>query len=590
MPALSFRSKLLLAMLLTVVGVTGALLYVAEKTFQQDRSAQLEKIFQQQNEAFAERQNLLMASIRESCKLLTKSARLQQALSEAGDEPERLYEITRPELETRNLLQLGPDDTNALHARFFVFLDAQGQVIPPPSDFGLGRAIAKQQRLAEQLGWLGQAMAKHEATVGFITPEREDGTVQLQQAVVTRIVESASDELLGALALAFPAPHASATQQAELKSGILVNDQLFSTSIPPDARRELVSLLAETTRQPHQIREDILFPIANEPHLLFYQLLNPDPQVPRAYLVALISIQEALQRQKELRHKIVLFGALGLVAAVIISRLLSHGLTVPIEALVKGTAEIQRGNFAVKVPVRSRDEIGRLTSSFNEMAEGLALKEKYRSVLNMVADKQVAQELMQGNVALGGELRDVSVLFCDIRGFTALTQGMDPAEVIRMLNEHFTPLTRVAYEHNGVVDKFVGDLIMAVFGAPKSYGNDTRNAAQCALDMIAQRSKLNETSRYKIQIGIGVASGPAVAGCMGSTDRLNYTVLGERVNLASRLCGKAGRMEVVIDQATRDRLGAVARVENLPALELKGFTGTIAAYKLLELHPSPELV
>jgi class 3 adenylate cyclase len=192
---------------------------------------------------------------------------------------------------------------------------------------------------------------------------------------------------------------------------------------------------------------------------------------------------------------------------------------------------------------------------------------------------------MSGRVALGGELREVSVLFCDIRGFTPLTQNMDPAEVIRLLNEHMTALSRVVYEHEGVVDQFVGDLIMAVFGAPVRHERDAYDAARCALRMIEERQKLNETSLYRINIGIGVATGGAVAVCMGSNDRNNYTVLGERVNLASRLCGKAGKMEVLIDETTRARLGARAEAETLPGIELKGFSGTITAFWRPNIRP-----
>jgi class 3 adenylate cyclase len=157
---------------------------------------------------------------------------------------------------------------------------------------------------------------------------------------------------------------------------------------------------------------------------------------------------------------------------------------------------------------------------------------------------------------------------------------MDPAEVIKMLNEHMTALTKVVYEHNGVVDKFVGDLVMAIFGAPKSYGNDAYNATRCAVRMIEERMKLNETSEHKILVGIGIATGEAVAGCMGSADRLNYTVLGARVNLASRLCSQAGKMEVVIDGATREKVGSPLETEKLPDLMLKGFSQPVKAYKV----------
>ena len=209
------------------------------------------------------------------------------------------------------------------------------------------------------------------------------------------------------------------------------------------------------------------------------------------YQVGFHSLQKLFRELAELRRKILGVGGLVLVVAFAVDLALAHGLTATIRELVAGTAQIQRGNFQVKVPVRSRDEIGGLASSFNEMAEGLALKEKYRSVLDKVTDKEVARQLMSGGVALGGEMREISVLFCDIRGFTALTQNMDPAEVIRMLNEHFTPLTRVVYEHNGVVDKFVGDLIMAVFGAPKGYGARAPRRLSAGDDPRAARTERN---------------------------------------------------------------------------------------------------
>jgi class 3 adenylate cyclase len=157
---------------------------------------------------------------------------------------------------------------------------------------------------------------------------------------------------------------------------------------------------------------------------------------------------------------------------------------------------------------------------------------------------------------------------------------MPPQEVIEMLNEHMTVLTRVVKEYNGVLDKFVGDLLMAIFGAPVSHETDTLNAACCALALVHERERLNATSRHQLKIGIAIATGKVVAGCMGSFDRLNYTVLGERVNLASRLCSRAGPGQIVIDQTTRDRLGGEIVAEPLPALNLKGFSENVAAYEL----------
>lgn len=589
MPALSFRVKLLLAMLLVVIGVTGATLYVSQDRFQKEYREFFKQYFKSQNKAFSDNQRQILKSIKQTCNTLVASRRLQLALEEATeDETERLYQVAKSELLTRQVIESDNTDNSAIQATFFLFLDANGKVLLPPDSFERMKGLTSQRRFIEQLKSAGRAIPDMEQPlVGFITPEAEDGGLQLQQVIFTRVIDTPTGEIRGALALGFSMPDLGKEEEGlyKFKAGILFENRLYSQSIPEKERAGLDKLIANQTRVSTQPPDDLMELIGGEPHRIYYQELNPDRHFPKAYLVALFSVQKVIEAQRDLRGRIIFFGGLGLVGAIIMSYLLSQGLSGPIQELVKGTGEIQRGNFSVKVPVRSRDEIGRLAGSFNEMAEGLALKEKYRSVLNMVADKEVAQELMAGTVALGGETREISVLFCDIRGFTALTQGMDPAEVIRMLNEHFTPLTRVVYVRQGVVDKFMGDSIMAVFGAPKSYGNDIYNAARCALDMIRERESLNETSKYKIKIGIGVASGPAVAGCMGSSDRLNYTVLGERVNLASRLCGKAGRMEVVVDQTTYQRLNGLVLAEPVPELELKGFSGRVPAYKLLDLRP-----
>jgi class 3 adenylate cyclase len=349
-----------------------------------------------------------------------------------------------------------------------------------------------------------------------------------------------------------------------------------------DAARLSSAIREERLKSPTP-RADFVAELGGVPYRVFYRAPEAGSPLAMAYQVCLYSLADAYRDRRDLRLGIAAFAVLGLLGALGLSLILSHGLSVPIREVVAGTREIRRGNFDVAVPVRSGDEIGQLAESFNEMAVGLALKEKYRNVLNVVSDESIAERLLGGKLVLGGELREVSVLFCDIRGFTALTMNMPPEEVIELLNEHMTALTRVVKAHGGVVDKFVGDLIMAVFGAPVRHADDALAAARCALRMVEERATLNRTSRHAIRMGIGIATGEAVAGCMGSIDRLNYTVLGERVNLASRLCGKAGPMQVVIDRTTRDRIAGQSEVAELAPLELKGFEGPVPAYQLISV-------
>lgn len=575
----SFKLKMLLAMMAVVVGVTTATSVVSERSFQASYRESFIERFHERNLAFSREQQIIVENFKEASERLAALARIQHAL---GAAPEVLYERVDEDLELQRLSP-APGQSNDLRTTFFAFLDAEGQLIDPPPGARPGlEPFASQMLLRTQIVAAAKALEKLDDSIAcLVTPKTESGQAALQQAVFAKVIETSSDEIVGTFVAGFPLPqlvHPNETNR--FKAGILFQGQLFSSSIPADQCQRLAEKVSPFIGQPAATNLWVEDEIGGKPHLLFHVALEQPLGLPPATLVALFSLEEALSKQAALRRNTILFGAAGLAAALILSGFLAHGLSVPIRELAAGTAEVQKGNFDVRVTVRSRDEIGRLAASFNEMAEGLALKEKYRSVLNMVADKNVAQELMQGTVVLGGETRIASVLFCDIRGFTSLTQNMDPGEVIRMLNEHFTPLTRVVYEHGGVVDKFVGDLIMAVFGAPRSYGNDALNAVNTAMAMIRERTFLNERSQYQIAVGIGVASGPVVAGCMGSSDRLNYTVLGERVNLASRLCGKAGRMEVIIDETTREIAGPTFPAEPLPDLELKGFSGKVRAYKI----------
>lgn len=261
--------------------------------------------------------------------------------------------------------------------------------------------------------------------------------------------------------------------------------------------------------------------------------------------------------------------SLGIIAAWFFARNLSG----PINKLTEGTRKIHAGNLDLVLAVTSDDELGKLTSSFNEMALELKQKERYRELLGKVSDESVAQAMIEGTLAptLGGELKEVTVLFCDIRGFTRLTENMRPESVIELLNQHMTVLAEVVREHGGVVDKFVGDEIMAVFGGLKCGGNKAENAARSAFQMLEKRSQLNRKTGADIQIGIGIVTGEVVAGCMGSEDRLNYTVLGANVNLGAHLCANASPGEILINESTLRELDALnPTTKECSKLNLKG--------------------
>ena len=578
---LSFRLKLLGAMMLVVAGSAAMTLLTLQRRVEAGYERLLQKQFDQAVSAFTAFQDARLESIKRRCRELGQSVRLRAALQAAADEGavDILYENARDEL--RDILE---------EASLFRFLGPDGGILPPPGSAPVA-AVGK-------LGDVWQGLQRSTQQAGFLVLPTAAGP-ELLEMIASKIVHPLTDDTLGALILAFPVPELTPRERVAHPSdrdaipalrgdtmlmGFFLDGRLFArpeldSHVEPSVVEE--RLRRATADAP--AHGDFQLTFGTEPYRFFYRAPDPVSTLPPAYQVSMYSLAEERRDQQQLRRAVLGFAALGLAGAFGLATFLSHGLAVPIRELVAATTAVAQGNLSVQVPVRSADEIGLLAHAFNDMTVGLAQKERYRNLLNLVADEAVAEQLLSGtSVALGGERREVAVLFCDIRGFTELTRPMPPEEVIDMLNEHMTALTRVIKAHGGVVDKFIGDCVMAVFGAPLRGGDDAVAAAKCALRMIAERERANRTSRHVLRVGIGLATGPVVAGCMGSADRLNYTVLGERVNLASRLCAQAGPMEIVIDTNTRARLPESAVTEALAPLQLKGFEAGVRAFRLVE--------
>ncbi|HMO65321.1 MAG TPA: adenylate/guanylate cyclase domain-containing protein [Verrucomicrobiota bacterium] len=570
-----FRLKLVTAMMTVVLAATGAALAVAQARLREAYRRVAEAQFRAEFDEFTRGQAARLALLEErSLNLVGRNVRLRAALEER--DAELLQAVAADEL--RALRTAGDGPERAVFVRFF---DAAGQPLALPDEPATDHAAAGGRLVAAVLGG-GPAQR-----VGlFALPA--PGGAELYEAVATRVGTDDDALVFGALLVAFPAALPETGPAGPLRFGIAVSGRFLARPgvFSAEETRLLSALPAETANSRGNL--DRVLELAGRPHRAFAEALRggADPLAP-PWQVGVYDLTDSLRQQARLRRQFLGLGAAALAGALGLSLVLAHGLSVPIRELVAGTREVRGGRFDTQVLVRSRDELGQLAGAFNEMTAGLALKERYRTILNTVADEQVARQLLEGGLALGGEVRRVSVLFCDIRGFTAHTENMAPAEVIELLNEHMTALTAVVKRRGGVVDKFVGDLLMALFGAPVTRPDDALEAARCALGILAERRRLNATSRHALEVGIGLATGDVVAGCMGSADRLNYTVLGERVNLASRLCGIAAPGQVVMDETTRAALGDRAEVRVCEPVKLKGFTAPVPAFQLLTLRGEP---
>ncbi|WP_437591721.1 adenylate/guanylate cyclase domain-containing protein [Sorangium sp. So ce1000] len=240
-----------------------------------------------------------------------------------------------------------------------------------------------------------------------------------------------------------------------------------------------------------------------------------------------------------------------------------------------------------------RDEIGELTASLGRMAQDLeqgeadiAREAKLRGDLGRFMDRAVVDAIVRGEhpLALGGKRAAVSVLFADVVGFTPLAESRDPERMVALLNELFSMLTEIVFRHGGTVDKFIGDCVMAVWGAPIAQEDHARRALAAAEDMMRFLETANEEwrERYDIEIrlGVGVNSGEAIVGNIGSDKRMEYTVIGDVVNVASRLEAIAAPNQVLVSAATRDLAGDAFPLRALGERNLTGRKTTTAVFAL----------
>jgi class 3 adenylate cyclase len=267
----------------------------------------------------------------------------------------------------------------------------------------------------------------------------------------------------------------------------------------------------------------------------------------------------------------------------------SKSLTANLKKLFEATEKIVDGKFDVKLDVKSSDEIGALAQAFNSMSVGLKEREKIKDAFDKFHSKEVAKKLLSGEIKLGGEKKQATVFFSDIRGFTAMSEKMTPDQVVTLLNEYFTAMVKIVYQNKGIVDKYIGDAILAVWGVPESSGNDAYNAVKASLQMRDHLRKWNEQrvkkGLFEMKIGIGLHTGEVLSGNIGAYERkLEYTVIGDTVNQASRIEGacKAVSSDLLISDATWAVVSAKG-IECGPPIELKakGKTHALVVHQVI---------
>ena len=253
----------------------------------------------------------------------------------------------------------------------------------------------------------------------------------------------------------------------------------------------------------------------------------------------------------------------------------------PIGDLKRAIELVERGRLDIAVPVTSGDEIGDLAHAFNRMVAGLEERERIRDAFGTFVDREVAAHILDNPEALAGEEVEVTVLFCDVRGFTRFAENAPAPEVVQTLNDLFAIAVPIVAGHGGQVDKFVGDGLMAVFGAPRRLSDHADRALTSARQIAAA---VEERFGDRLRIGIGLNSGHVVAGSIGASGRLEYSVIGDAVNVAARVESATRETgdTVLLTERTRELLADGAGLERRREVTLKGRSAPVVVYAPVE--------
>ena len=292
--------------------------------------------------------------------------------------------------------------------------------------------------------------------------------------------------------------------------------------------------------------------------------------------ICLQSRDRAIAPYRSIQVGLLVLGLLTAVLGVSASAFLARSITAPVNKLVKGTREVAAGNFDFHLEVSSRDEIGDLAESFNVMIQGLRERAHMQKFVS-----QSTVEMIQSRdhrKVSAGERKQLTIFFSDIRGFTAMSERRPPEEVVELLNHCLSLQASKVKKFSGDIDKYVGDAVVALFD-----GEDMAlNAIRCAVEIHKALAQQNaeHPDRQAIELGIGIVTGEAILGSIGSEDRLDFTAIGSNVNLCSRLCSLAGPREILMAEATYQIVRDLIAAERLDPLNVKGFSEAVPVYRM----------
>lgn len=310
-------------------------------------------------------------------------------------------------------------------------------------------------------------------------------------------------------------------------------------------------------------------------------------------IVSTVEADKAFEEVYNIQRRNLIFLAIVLNLAILVVFLYSRTISNPIKLLVDATKQVEKGNFQVEIRPKSGDEVGILTHSFRSMAEGLEEREKVKSILGSMIDPVVVEEAMKDLQALKrGKEEEITSFFSDVASFSTISEQLTSVELANLLNEYLSAMTILLKRHDGVLDKYIGDAIVAIFNAPVPVDNHPIKAARASLEMVDKlgdlrdywtKNNLYSREAQEMTARIGLNVGPAKVGFMGTDDLASYTMMGDTVNLAARLeaAGKDYGVNILVSEGFNERVKHEMFTKKLDLVRVKGKNEPVELYELI---------
>ncbi|HLE33511.1 MAG TPA: adenylate/guanylate cyclase domain-containing protein [Bacteroidota bacterium] len=565
-PSLGFLRKLLAPTLrnkiyLLVVGLVGVLIYavltIVDRQVESQTMAKMEEDFQSNYRNFDRFLKLRNERLRESCLLISELPVLKANLE------------TKDHATLKGYFLSNESPAQLVQIDILILTDARGRVL-----FRLDRPEMHGDTLAalhfikramegadpepgEVISWVNDEKLFQISTFPIIQRGYVIGTMtignRLTQAEADQMKKDTQSEVTFLLGKRVVASTHSDIGQVDLLRAYLVDRDSVNAQI---GREE------ETQRE---------ITLDGERFMCVFAKVSPSGD---AVYVMGSSVDKALASLQVIERVILAVGALALIIALVGGFALARGITAPVQTLVDATEKIRAGNYDVQLASSSKDEIGKLSQSFNEMVIGL----RERILMSKFVSVSTVEMIREGGkLQLGGERRNVTVFFSDIRGFTSFSERVQPEVVIDTLNKYLSMQARLVVKHHGVIDKYVGDELVAIFEGSEMVDN----ALLAATEIQKEIGKLNRDNPENIQIGIGINTGMAIVGNVGSEERMDHTVLGNNMNLGARLCSIAQPGQILISESSwRQAKVKEVSFKPLDAITVKGIARPVPIYEV----------